>query len=234
MNSKHKNYKKYLEVRRRKSEILEAQRNLGYEKLDKPYQRGWDTYWVLRKDISRRDDAEDIQLILDHYGTTIYCRDGEFKTWSREEKRYVNHEPSIKMISESEYNNLQPWVKKWFEHDQSEDDYYWWYTEPKRYYRCNIPRWFLVMKKEKHWVTHYKVMDELLEQEWSELDALEDELIDYRGWYSFGKSAKSYKKIRNKEFRLNEKRELQRAMRTENWDDMLLPKPKKCILWDMY
>jgi hypothetical protein len=234
MNTKHKNYKKYLAVQRRQGEIREAQRNLGYEKLDKPYQKGWDAYWVLRKDISRRDDAEYIQSIIDYYGTTIYSRDGEFRTWSRKEKKYVDHTPSIKTLSEKEYNNLKPWAKKWFEHDPSKDTYYWWFTEPRRYYKCTIPKYFLKMKKVKHWVTHYKVMDEVLEQEYAELDALEERLVDYRSWWTFGKSAKPYKKYRSKEFRLKEKRAIKKAMRTEDWDDMDLPKPRKCILWDMY
>lgn len=233
MNTKHRNYKKYLAVRRRQDEIRIAQRNLGYEELEKPYQRGWNAYWVLRSDVGRRDDAEELQSILDHYGATIYSRDKEFKTWSRKLKEYVNHEPHIKTIGQKEYDSLYPWAKKWFEHDPSKDRHSYWYGTIK-VYKCTFPKWFLKMKKVKHWVTHYKVQDEVLEQEYAELDSLEERLIDYRSWYSFGKSAKPYKKFRNKEFRLKEKREINKAMRSESWDEMNLPKPRKCILWDMY
>lgn len=83
-------------------------------------------------------------------------------------------------------------------------------------------------------VTHRKIKDEVLEQEWAELDKLEDRLINYRHWSSFGKSGKPYKKFRNKEFRLKEKREIKKTMRTQNWDDIDLPIPKNCVLWDMY
>ena len=234
MNSKDKNYKKYLAVRRRKEEIREAKRNLGYEKLDKPYQRGWDAYWVLRDDISKREDAEEIQAIIDHYGTTIYSKDGEFVTWLRKEKRYISHKPSIKTIEEKEYKTLYSWAQKWFEHDPTKDKYSPWHYRTLRYYKCVIPEYFLVMKKVKHWVTHHKVVDEVLEQEWAELDVLEDKLINYRHWSSFGKSGKPYKKFRNKEFRLKEKREIKKTMRTQNWDDIDLPIPKNCVLWDMY
>ena len=91
------------------------------------------------------------------------------------------------------------------------------------------------MKKEKHWVTHYKVVDEVLEQELSELEVEYDNLTDHRGWYRMSdKSAKWYQKYRNKEFRTKTKREVKKAMRTGNWDDMDLPINKKCVLWDMW
>lgn len=234
MNTKHKNYKKYLEVQRRKHEILTAQRNLGYEKLDKPYQKGWDGYWGLRDDVTRSEEGKRLQVLLDNFGKTISSNNKEFRIWSRDDRKYHYHKPSFRLVPEDEWVNFHSWAKKWFEHDPSEDKDSWYYSGVRRFYKCIIPEWMLVMKKEKHWVTHYKVHDEVLEQEYAELDTLEDKLIDYRSWYTFGKSGKPYKKFRNKEFRGKEKRGIRKVMRTREWDDINLPKPRKCILWDMY
>ena len=236
MNSKDKNYKELLRNRRRYDEIREAQRNLGYEKLEKPYQKGWDGYWVLRDDIAKSEEGQKLQVLIENFGTTIFSDNKEFKSWSRQERKYVYNKPGFKLVPESEWENFYAWAQKWFVHVPSEDRHSWWYPNGvKRYYKCIIPDWMLVMKKEKHWVTHYKVVDEVLEQELSELEAEYDTLTDHRGWYKMGhKSAKPYKKFRHKEFRNKVKREVRKVIRTKQWDEMDLPIVKRCILWDMY
>ncbi len=233
MNSKHKNFKKIIRLEKRRDEITEAQRKLGYEKLETPYLKGWDGYWVLRDDIARSKDGERLSSLIEHFGRTIFSDNKEFKTWSRGDRKYHYHKPYFKLIPEEEYERYHSWVQKWLEYDPTEDRQ-WWYSV-KRFYRFTFPEWMLVMKKEKHWVTHYKVMDEVLEQEYSELSDKIDELCDHRSWWRMGdKSAKPYQKIRNRSFRAKEKREVKKAMRTENWDDMDLPIEKKQVPWDMW
>jgi hypothetical protein len=160
MNSKDKNYKKILRLEERKSEIMEAQRKLGYEKLDEPYQKGWDAHWVLRDDIARSKEGERLEVLLEHFGRNIYSDNKEFKTWSRGERKYHYHKPSFKKVPESEYENFYSWAQKWFVHDPSEDYYNWWYGGTKRFYKCIILEWMLVMKKEKHWVTNSKITED--------------------------------------------------------------------------
>jgi hypothetical protein len=78
-------------------------------------------------------------------------------------------------------------------------------------------------------------MDEVLEQEYAELaDKIED-LRNHRSWWRMGdKSAKSYQQARNRSFRAKEKREVKKALRTGNFDDMDLPIEKKQVFWDMW
>ena len=93
----------------------------------------------------------------------------------------------------------------------------------------------MVMKVEKTWVTHYKVMDNVLDQEYDELSDKIAELLDYRSWWRRGdKSSKWYQKYRNKEFRGKEKRSIKKAMRDEDWEGMDLPIQKKQVAWDMW
>ena len=235
MNTKDKNYKEILRINRRQQEISIAQGKLGFEKLDEPYQRGWDAHWVLRDDIARSEQGEKLQVLLDDYGVSIYSDNKEFKTWSYGEIKYHYHKPYFVKIPEATYKNFYSWAQQWFVHDPSEDRYYWWYTDVKRYYKCVIPEWMLVMKKEKHWVTHYKVLDNVLTQEYDELADLESNLYGHRRWWRRGsKSAKFYQSTRNREFRNKEKRVLKKAMLDDEWDDIELPIQRKQVSWDMW
>lgn len=232
MNSKDKNFKRILELERRQDEIREAQRKLGYEKLDVPYLKGWDGYWVLRDDIARSEGGEKLSGLIEYFKNTIFSPNKQFKTWSKGDRKYHYHKPSFKIVDEETYDRYRSWVQEWFVYDPSEDRQWW---NSKRYYRFTIPEWMLIMKKEKHWVTEYKVMDEVLEQEYSELSDKIAVLLDYRSWWRRGdKSAKPYQQFRNRSFRKREKREVRKAMRSENFDDMDLPICKKQVPWDMW
>jgi hypothetical protein len=233
MNSKDKNFKRILELERRQDEIREAQRKLGYEKLDVPYLRGWDGYWVLRDDIARSEGGERLSGLIEHFGRTIFSPTKDFKTWSKGDRKYYDHKPFFGKVDEETYDRYYSWVQEWFVYDPSEDRQWW--NGVKRYYRFTIPEWMLVMVKEKHWVTEYKVMDEVLEQEYAEVSGKIAVLLDYRSWWRRGdKSAKPYQQFRNRSFRAKEKREVRKAMRSENFDDMDLPIEKKQVPWDMW
>lgn len=233
MNSKDKNFKKILELKRRVTEINEAQKKLGYEKLDVPYLKGWDGYWVLRDDIARSENGKRLSGLINDFGKTIFSSNKEFKTWSKGDRKYNYHKPGFKKVDEDTYNRFQSWVQEWFVYDPTEDRQWW--NGVKKYYRFTIPNWMLIMKKEKHWVTEYKVRDEVLEQEYAELNDKIDQLLNYRSFYTeSNKSAKPYQKIRNRSFRTKEKRELKKVIKSKNFDNLDLPICKKQVLWDMW
>ncbi len=234
MNRKHKNYKKLVAVWKRLDEVREAQWNLGYEPLEEPYQKGWDAKWVLRKDVSRRDDAEYLEYILERFGVDCWSRNKDFIWWDRCERRYRDINPKIKRIDRKTWESLPPPCKKWFTKYHDRHGHYCPWLKYSEYI-CIIPKYFLVKKITPCIVTHKKVHDEVLEQEYSELRDLEDRLVNYRSWYNMGhKSAKEYQKTRNRSFRNKEKRAIKKAMRTGDWENMDLPIPKKQVLWDMW
>ena len=232
MNSKHKHYKEILRLERRQDEIREAQRKLGYEKLETPYLKGWDAHWVLRDDIARSENGERLSGLIEYFGETIFSPTKDFQTWSRSDRKYHDHKPFFGKVDEETYNRYYSWVQEWFVYDPSEDRQWW--NGVKRYYRFTIPEWMLVMKKEKHWVTEYKVMDEVLEQEYAELRDKISELQGHVAWYRCNGRAKPYQQIRNRSFRGKEKRAVRKAMRSGNFDNMDLPIEKKQVLWDMW
>jgi hypothetical protein len=150
MNSKHKNFKKILELERRQGEISETQRKLGYEKLETPYLKGWDAHWVLRDDIARSENGERLSGLIEYFGRTIFSPNKDFQTWSRGDRKYHDHKPYFGMVDEETYNRYYSWVQEWFVYDPSEDRQWW--NGVKCYYRFTIPEWMLVMVKEKSYL----------------------------------------------------------------------------------
>ena len=163
-NTKHKFYKQYLELLEKESKLDDIKNALGYEKLENPYQYGYNAFHVLRDDISRRKDAEVFQYLLDNYSVTTWSKDGNFyKTY----KKYViDNRPHFKLICEADYLNLEPKYKKFFIHIEKEDRKFWNGTVNK-YYRCYFEPHFLVMKIVNNYITHKKVIDSEVERELS-------------------------------------------------------------------
>lgn len=171
-NTKHKFYKKYLELLEKQSNLYDIKDALGYEKLEKPYQYGYNAFHVLRDDISRRKDADVFQYLLDNYSVTTWSKDGVFyKVY----KKYISdNRPHFKLICEADYLKLETKYKKFFIHIEKEDRKFWNGTVMK-YYRCYLEPHFLVMKIANSYITHKRVIDGEVEQE---LDFVNDKIYE--------------------------------------------------------
>ncbi|MEK6828556.1 MAG: hypothetical protein AABY15_00320 [Nanoarchaeota archaeon] len=205
-NKKTERYKDFLKLESQLSINWEAQRKLGYKPLDKPIHHGYDAYWVLRDDVSRRDDAWQWQYILDNFGKSTWCRDKSFRYWNKQERMMVNIRPSFKDIDFNKYENLPPWAKKFFY--ATEKKGYW--GQMYKVYSVGIFDYYLKMKVVKSYKTHYKVIDELLKQEEAELEArLEGQFYDERrkSWNRH-RSGKDWRTIFNRADRRHNKNAL--------------------------
>lgn len=169
-NTKHKFYKEYLELLRKQDELYDIKNALGYEKLEKPYQYGYNAFHVLRDDISRRKDADVFQHLLDNYSVTTWSKDGVFYRVYR--KFVSDNRPHFKLICEADYLKLEPKYKKYFRHVEDKDQKFWNGTVNK-FYRCYLEPHFLVMKVVNSYITHKKVIDSEIERE---LDFVDDKI----------------------------------------------------------
>ena len=150
-----------------------AQANLGYRLLENPIHKGFDGEWTLRKDISRRIDANEFEGLIYYYGCSVWCKDDSFTRWDKKIKREVSIKPYFKKISENEYETLRPWIKKFFSYSLA-DDLVRWGGRVDRFYRVNVPEYYFVLKTSKHYKTHCKIIDEVLLQEWDEIQTTID------------------------------------------------------------
>jgi hypothetical protein len=210
-NAKTEKQKEFLRLRKEAAANWEAQRKLGYKPLDKPIHHGYDAYWVLRDDVSRRADADRFQYVLDNFGVSTWCRRKDFKTWCYHQKRIVDVNPSFKEIDQYRYDKLSPWVQKFFYSYQKQN---YWGGQTYTMYAVNIPSHFLVKKVVKSYKTHYKVIDEILKQEEAEIDArIESKFYkEQRKYWGHNGCSKSWRKIYSKADRAHNKKALRKNM----------------------
>lgn len=166
-NKKAEKHKAYIRKELELDANWVAQRNLGCMPLDIPIHYGYNCEWVLRDDISRRDDAEEFKTILAHYGVSVWCKDKSFKIWDYKQKKKADLKPYFKAIDSHSYERLYPWAKKYFS-VYGKDKVDRWGNVVKQYH-VNIPEYYLKPKKSKNFKTHYYVIDEILKQEEAEI-----------------------------------------------------------------
>lgn len=217
MNTKSKNYKKYLELRKAIYKNWETQKNLGYKPLENPIHHGFDAYFVLRDDISRRNDANIFQYIIDNFSNTVWNRRNDLRVYSYKSKSYTLNIPTIKEIPEHVYENLNNNVKKYF---YGYEKCFW--NSIRKVYVCTVPSHFFTVKVVKSYKTHYKVIDEVLLQEES---YLRDKLYQdhYNEWSYSGSAPKKYIKLCNRKDRRKTNIEIRKAFIKNEWDEMELP-----------
>ncbi|ASZ10362.1 hypothetical protein KTO58_23880 [Chitinophaga pendula] len=90
--------KKLLRLDRTTTNLYTQIRQLGYEKLDPPYQRGWKRSFILRNDTALGRQATFYQGILDKINTIAYSHRKDFKVKKRIHRKrvYVNNEQHLR------------------------------------------------------------------------------------------------------------------------------------------
>lgn len=214
-NTKHKSYKEYLRLLEKQDKLYDIKNALGYEKLEKPYQHGYNAFHVLRDDISRRKDAELYQYLLDNFSVTTWSKDGVFyKVF----KRHISdNRPHFKLISEEEYEKLETKYKNHFFHDSRYDQKYWNGTVYKKY-RCYLPPHFLVMKVVNDYITHKLIIDPQVESELDFVNNRINELAREIQPYYEGFIGK-YRKIQAKAKRNADKVNIKKNLNAHKWED---------------
>lgn len=203
LHKKEERYKRYLKLQKASMKNMEAQKALGYIELDKPRPNGWDIFLIPREDIQRRDDADVFWEILSICARHGHIRNRDWLFSKRKIYGTYPYQPCLFEISEHTYDSLRPEVKKYFSKKDT-PNYRGFYS-----YYCNVPNFFWETKIVRSYVTHVKVVDELLKQE----DAEIDEQLDYlRYKWAIGKwytgAPKSYRQHYNRASRARNKRAL--------------------------
>ena len=163
LHKKEQRYKRYVQLEKAYFENREAQRALGYVKLDKPKAYGWNILIIPRQDIQNREDADIFWEIISICSRKGFVRD---KKWYYSKNKIYScypYRPEFFNIPEYVYNGLRPAVKKYF--FKGYGRHYW----DRNVYYCNLPNFFWEIKLERNYITKVKVIDEILLQEEDEL-----------------------------------------------------------------
>lgn len=157
--------KTLLALDRKERQLSRQIRNLGYEPLIPPVQKGWKRTFVLREEVKRSTRAEFFQALLDKINTVQYSAKKGFtkKKRRRGRKVQVPREQQLRHFYEHEWRKMklsEPEAQCFIEKTV-------WLPRHGTYekiYECNEP-WRFVLKVMPNMITEKKVKDALLEQQ---------------------------------------------------------------------
>jgi|GEM_PF-4576667 len=168
-DSKKQREKELLKLDRLRNELWEKQRNLGYEKLEEPYQRGYKRYFVVREDVARSKYGHFYEELLPYINTVEYSLNAEFKTRKcrrkKGKKQYTLKRQYLHQIIHYDFNKVPSKFHKHF------------VERRKKYYRNHYCK-YLVFKEawryrlviEPNIITHKRIIDSKLESDIQKLD----------------------------------------------------------------
>jgi len=222
-----RNYRRYLALTEEYNELLQAERNLPWVPVEKPYQDGWTINIELRDDIKRRADAPILQAALDvvaqkgrlrnpkyvtlvrrmsklsdvlRYMSPPSQRSPLWKTW-----KSIGQAPSLRRIYQKEYDKLTPQLQALFYKviDPRESHY------RNTWYELGSPAYYLVVKVKPAIVTHVRDIDSAMMKRMAEL---RDMLHDKWGMYYSRRSGREKAEI--DKHKMHHKRANTRALRS--------------------
>lgn len=158
---------------KRSRELWKIRRNLPLIPLDKPYQKGFVRFFVVRDDVKQSKDGDFFEGILKKINTYSYSENRKFLKKKRKfgRKIYVEREQKLRYITSFSWNDpklgLTDRERQYFE---KKEDYC-----PVRkvfgtYYKFTEP-WRFTLRVKPNMITHYKPLDLELEKEYAVLDS---------------------------------------------------------------
>jgi hypothetical protein len=180
-------------------------RNLGYEPLIPPVQKGWKRTFVLRDDVKKSKDAPFFEELLKKVNNVQYSHRKDFliKRRRRGKKIYVERDQKLEYFFEWNFSRLKltPDESRYFSErlvmDQKGCEY--------KIYEFN-EAWRFTLKILPNIITKVKIKDWILEHKQDEIErpifakTVRARLAKLKGWrnYSFFFSAKTDNPLRNK------------------------------------
>lgn len=165
--------KKLMQLNRHMHALYQQIGNLPPVILEHPYQRGWMRSFILRADVARSDKAEFYQALLDKINTFCWHYDRSFKRRKIRKGTYQYYDVKLHQLREQSPEDfhgdklrLSDAEKRCFYLKETWNIRYnrW----ENRYVFAEAWRYILVIKP--HMVYAKKQINELLEQELSEID----------------------------------------------------------------
>lgn len=155
--------KQLIQLYKEERALYRQQKNLGWEPLVPPVQKGWKRFFVLRDDVARSKNAEFFQNILNKINTYDWSYRKDFMIKKRRfgRKKYAVKEQKL----------LQPWdwhfIKLGFSESEKQmfhEEYHYekWNRGLVKRYVFNEP-WRFVLRIRPNMITKIRVKDPILE-----------------------------------------------------------------------
>lgn len=192
--------KQLIKLSKTEKKLWNKRKDLPYVPLEKPYQKGWERSFFLREDIARLSNADFYRSLLDKINTYQYSLDKTFKKRKRKYRKNVYQEKPhlLREFYECEWGSsklkLTEKEKMLFEKQEV-------WCIFKRGFKVSYvfkESWRFVLKVKPNFITHKKMIDEILEQELAEIEnyiehnnlrhkitKLTASYVKYKGYYTF-------------------------------------------------
>jgi hypothetical protein len=160
--------KQLLEIGRRQTELYRQQRNLGWEPLIPPVQKGWKRFFVLRDDVARSKHSDFFENILNKINTCDWSHRKDFMVKYRRygTKKYRVKKQSLLRPCEWKFNRIG------FTEDEKRFFYEVWETDCRKQqvkrYVFSEP-WRFVLRVRPNIIDQVKKRDALIEKELQEI-----------------------------------------------------------------
>lgn len=162
--------KRLIQLYKEEKTLYRQMRNLGWEPLIPPVQKGWKRFFVLRDDVARSGQAEFFQGILNKINTYDWSHRKDFMIRKRRfgRKNYVVkdqqlHEPWEWLFVKLDFNEHE---KQMFNEEYKHDKRY---GKPVKKYVFKEP-WRFVLRVRPNIITKIRVKDPVIESGLKEID----------------------------------------------------------------
>ena len=177
-------YEKFLrECCDRHAELEKQRRNLPLVPLEKPYQKGYVRFFVLREDVRQGKQADFFATLLEKINTYQYADNRKFqkKKKRRGKPVYVARKQELRSFSQRELERAldsgEFSVKEYlyfarvecFNRQKDRFETYYEFTEP----------WRFELRVKPNMITHYRPVDVAIERELAEFDEI---INDHKNW----------------------------------------------------
>jgi len=177
-------YEKFLrECCDRHAELEKQRRTLPLVPLEKPYQKGYVRFFVLREDVRQGKQADFFATLLEKINTYQYADNRKFQKKKKRRRKpvYVARKQELRSFSQRELERAldsgEFSVKEYlyfakvecFNRQKDRFETYYEFTEP----------WRFELRVKPNMITHYRPVDIAIERELAELDKIID---NHKNW----------------------------------------------------
>jgi len=155
--------KKLISLYKEERALYKQLRDLGWEPLMPPVQKGWKRFFVLREDVARSRQAEFFQNILKKINTYDWSHRKDFMTRKRKfgRKKYIVKEQKLLQPCGWHFEKLgfNEYEKQMFHEEYHHRQ---WSKDPIKKYVFNEP-WRFVLRVRPNMITKVRINDAILE-----------------------------------------------------------------------
>ena len=177
-------HEKYLrECCDRHAELEKRRRNLPLVPLEKPYQKGYVRFFVLREDVKQGKQADFFATLLEKINTYQYADNRKFQKKKKRRRKpvYVARKQELYAFNQWEWQRALERGKftekerayfariECFNRQKDRFETYYEFTEA----------WRFELRVKPNMITHYRPVDVAIEREFAELDKI---INDYNNW----------------------------------------------------